>query len=71
MQNLADQLGHGLVVIGARPSRAQFPMQPGNAAFAPAAPPMTDGGNTNPATLGNYLIGDALSRHQHDPGPPH
>ena len=71
VQNLADPLRYGLVAIGARPSWTQFPMQSGNAAFPPAAPPMTDGWNANPATLGNYLIGDALSRHQHDPGPPH
>src|ERR1700681_1851896 len=38
---------------------------------APAAPPMADGRNADPAARGDRLVGYALSRHQYDPHAPH
>ena len=45
VEHLAHQRRHLLVVVTARTSRTQFPMQPRYPAFTPAAPPMADGRN--------------------------
>jgi hypothetical protein len=71
VEHLAHQRRQLLIIIGSRPSRTQFPVQPGKPAFAPAASPMADGRNADPAARGDHLIGYALSRHQYDPRASH
>src|SRR5277367_3722585 len=71
VKHLAHQRCHPFIVVAARTSGPQFAVQPGNPTLTPAAPPMANGWNADPAAPSNNPIGDPVRRHQHDPRTPH
>src|SRR5262249_35715068 len=60
-----------LVIVAARTSRPELPVQAGHPTLAPAASPMADGHHAHPTTLRDEPIGNPVRRHHYDPRPPH
>jgi len=66
-----DQLGHPLIVDGARLTRTQFVVKPRDTTVNEAPAPLAHRGIRGPKVFGYHAVGFTFGASQHDLGPLH
>ena len=70
-QHRRQQPGNRRIVVAARPTRPLLAIEPGQAMLEEALAPVANCRDREAELAGDRGVGDALSRGQHDPRPPH